>query len=224
MTGLCSDDIPYNYLNIELEFYIIKFPPFQGIIGSKAIKHSLIKHFPTLSKTDIDHEAREGYAFNDNKELPPYPVTLSRVLASVAQSYSQGSDGDPWKEYPNIDGHIGAVLEHCTPPPGLVRRKDELLSLITADDDDDEILPEVDTFAPFTERATGTQPLLKLVKLGDNSELNNRIEELITKFEPQNLLSMTLSREHALIKPFEIKIDETLWKVPQNRLPFGYRP
>ena len=43
------------------------------------------------------------------------PVTLSRVVASVAQSCSQGSDGDPWKEYPNIDGRIGAVLEHIEP-------------------------------------------------------------------------------------------------------------
>ena len=71
-------------------------------------------------------------------------------MASVAQ----GNDGDPWKEYPNIDGHIGAVLEHIEPSLGLVRRKEELLSSITADDDDDEILPEVDTFAPFPERAT----------------------------------------------------------------------
>ena len=80
-------------------------------------------------------------------------------------------------------------------------------------------MPEVDTFAPFTERATGTQPLLELVKLGDNPELNNRIKQLITEFEPQNIFSMTLPREPALIKPFQIKVDEKLWKVPQNRLP-----
>ena len=77
------------------------------------------------------------------------PVTLSYFVAGVAQSYSQGSDGDPWKEYPDIDRRIGAVLEHIEPSPGLVRRKEELLSSITADDDDDEILPEVDTFAPL---------------------------------------------------------------------------
>ena len=87
-------------------------------------------------------------------------VTLSRVVASVAQSYSQGPDGDPCKEYPNIDGRTDAVLEHTEPSPGRVRLKEELLRSITADDDDDEILPEIDTFAPFTERATGTQPLL----------------------------------------------------------------
>ena len=88
-----------------------------------------------------------------------------------------------------------------------------------ADDDDDEILPEFNTFAPFAERTTGTQPLLELVKLSDNPELNNRIEKIITEFEPQNLFSMTLSREPALIKPLEIKVDEKLWKVPHNCLP-----
>ena len=56
------------------------------------------------------------------------PVTLSRVVASVAQSYSQGSDGDPWKEYPNINERIGPVLEQVESSPGLVRRKEELLS------------------------------------------------------------------------------------------------
>ena len=86
LTGLCSDDIPYlillvsinHYLNIELKFYIIKSLPFQGIIGIKAIRqHYLVKHFPTffgLSKADIAHEAREGYAFNGIKELPPSKV------------------------------------------------------------------------------------------------------------------------------------------------------
>ena len=112
---------------------------------------------------------------------------------------------------------IGAVLEHIEPSLGQVRRKEKLLSSITADDDDDEILPEVDTFALFTERATGTQPRLDIVKLGP--ELNNQIEELTTEFEPQNLFRMTLPRESALIKHFEIKVDEKLLKFPQNRLP-----
>ena len=88
------------------------------------------------------------------------------------------SDGDPLKKYLNIDKRIGAVLEHNEPSSGLVRRKEELHSSITVDDDDD------DTFAPFTERATGTQSLLGLIKLSDNSELNNRIKLLITDFEP----------------------------------------
>ena len=64
-------------------------------------------------------------------------------------------------------------MEHIEPSPGLVRRKEELLSSITADDDYDEILPEVGTFALFTERAIGTQPLLELIKLCDSPELNN---------------------------------------------------
>ena len=131
-------------------------------------------------------------------------------MASVVQSYFQGSDGDPWKEYPNIDGRIGAALVHIEPSLGQVRRKEKLLSSITADDDDDEILPEVDTFAPFTQRATGTQPLLEKVKLGDNPELNNRIKQLITKFEPQNIFSMTLPKEPARFQPFEITVDEKL--------------
>ena len=33
-------------------------------------------------------------------------------MASVAQLYSHGSDDDPWKDYQNIDGRTGAVLEH----------------------------------------------------------------------------------------------------------------
>ena len=50
------------------------------------------------------------------------------------------------------------VLENSEPSPGLaIVRKDELLSSIAADNDDDKILPEVDTFAPFTQRATGIQ-------------------------------------------------------------------
>ena len=94
-------------------------------------------------------------AGNQNKSHDP--VTLSRVVASVVQSYSQGSDDDPCKEYHSIDGRIDAVLENTELFPGLVRREEELLSSITADDDDDEILPEVvDAFASFTERATET--------------------------------------------------------------------
>ena len=239
--GLCSDDIPYlilllninHYLNIELKFNIIKSLPFQGIIGIKAIRQqSLVKHFTTffeLSKAGIAHEARKGYVFNDIIELPPStvevvtvsskrklanifqceceagnstsagnlkgshdPVTLSRVVASVAQSYSQGSDGDSWKEYPNIDRRIGALLEHIEPPPGLVRRKEELLS---------SILPEVDTFAPFTDKATGTQPLLELVKLGDNSiiesetySLSLNLRTYSSRLFPESLHSSSLLR------------------------------
>ena len=139
-------------------------PTFSGQHRDQAIRqYSLVKHFPTvfgLSKADIDHEAQEGYDFNDVKELSltkveaPLvnskkkltnissceceagnstsagnlkgshdPVTLSRVVASVEGRW-------PVKEYPNIDGHIGAVLEYTEPAPGLVRRKrkEELLN------------------------------------------------------------------------------------------------
>ena len=85
-------------------------------------------------------------------------------------------------------------------------------------------MPDVDTFVPFTEIATGTQPLLELVKLGDNPKLNNRVEELITEFEPQNLFSMILPREPALIKPFEIKVMKSYGRSLKIVFHFGYRP
>ena len=62
----------------------------------------------------------------------------------------------------------------------LVRRKEKILILTTADDDDDELLPEVDTFALFTESESETQPLQEQIKLGDSSTLKTRMKFLVT--------------------------------------------
>ena len=58
----------------------------------------------------------------DNLKGSHDPVTQNPVVASVAESNSQRGDGDSRKEYSNIDGCIGAVLEHTESSLGLVRR------------------------------------------------------------------------------------------------------
>ena len=54
------------------------------------------------------------------------------------------------------NGLISAGLQTTESSPN--RHKKDLLSPITTDNEDDEILPEVDTFAPFSERERVWKP------------------------------------------------------------------
>jgi hypothetical protein len=73
-----------------------------------------------------------------------------------------------------------------------------------------------DTFLPWPPRIFDTDPLSKIHVFGDEVQ-RKQILDLCEEF--RDIFSNELDETPAIVPPFDLKVDETKWKVRANRAP-----
>jgi hypothetical protein len=97
----------------------------------------------------------------------------------------------------------------------LVDRSDNLLMKAAADVDEIDMVSS-DTFLPWSPEFFEDDPLSKLHIFGDG---NQRKQILALCEEFRDIFSNELDETPALVPPFDLKVDDTKWKVRANRAP-----
>jgi hypothetical protein len=97
----------------------------------------------------------------------------------------------------------------------LVDRSDNLLMKGAADVDEID-MGTSDTFVPWSPEVFEADPLSKLHIFGDGDQ-RKQILALCEEF--RDIISSELDETPALVPPFDLKLDDTKWKVRANRAP-----
>jgi hypothetical protein len=99
----------------------------------------------TISIKSLSESSKSLQAINLKR--PRGSVEIDQHTYTAVQLFSEGHDGVPVEENPNMEGRLCAALERTYLCAGLIKTKEELLDPATVDDDEDDEISDMRHFS-----------------------------------------------------------------------------
>jgi transposase InsO family protein len=198
-----------NYASIELKATVLNSSPIDLVIGRDTIrKYNLFSEIPSQLAT-----------------RPTMSTVTSRPVSACCKDTGSSCGCQPKSRSLLLDGSPKG--QFSSPKPdlaasqtrgilgALVDNSEHILRRAAVDVDEiDEA--SSDTFLPWSPRFFDSDPLAKIHVFGDEFQ-RKQILDLCEEF--RDIFSNELDEAPALVPPFDLKVDDTKWKVRGNRAP-----
>ena len=198
-----------NYASIELKATILNSSPIDLVIGRDSIRKynlfseipSQLAAWPTMSKVT-------------SRPVPACCKATGSSCGCQPKRRSLLLDGSPKGRFSSQKADL-AVSQTRGILGALVDNSENILRRAAADVDEiDEA--SSDTFLPWSPRFFDSDPLAKIHVFGDEFQ-RKQILDLCEEF--RDIFSNELDETPARVPPFDLKVDDTKWKVRANRAP-----
>jgi hypothetical protein len=197
------------YASMKLKATILNSSPIDLVIGRNSIrKHNLFTEIPSQLV------ARPTMSKVTSLPVPACCKDSGSTCDCQPKGRSLLPDGSPKGRFSSQRADL-AVSETQGILGVLVDNSENILGRAAADVDEiDEA--SSGTFLPWSSRFFDTDPLSKIHVFGDEVQ-RKQILDLCEEFRDR--FSNELDETPAIVPPFDLKVDETKWKVRANRAP-----
>ena len=197
------------YVAIELKATILNSSPVDLVIGRESIrKYNLFTEIPSQLG------ARPAMSTVTSTSVPACCKDTGSTCGCQPEGRSLLLNGSPKGQFFSQKADL-AVAQTQGILGALVDNSENILRRAAADVDEiDEA--SSDTFLPWSPRFFDTDPLSKIHVFGDAVQ-RKQILDLCEEF--RDIFRNELDETPALVPPFDLKVNETKWKVRANRAP-----